>query len=374
MQVNYFYTHLFSYLKLIPIRPWDDNYNISVWFINLKGTDDENIIQEAVRNFNFLKDKENIYNWLSLTRQIFKEQSCEILKLNQINPLIHVLEGSNITKIFEFLMRGQYEKAIKTLKKMENENSYDIYLRELPYILFYRRLDFVTDEINNIIVKAKVNDKIINHFKINWDDEYLSDNLSEDEFKHKLKKPIIEITQLAKNNSNIESDKSNETVNNVNIQEINTNTLVNQIQNLLSNINNNELNNNQEDNENEINEGSELNNYDLELNELKLDSLFSQNDDLDDSNFELNFKNKMDESLNKNMNSPCGRGGHTMVLDEENSIIYLFGGWDGTHELDDFWCFDVKNENDHGANDRSHYSASIDIPVHLKTYLSPLRL
>ncbi|KAI0335160.1 hypothetical protein GY45DRAFT_1317686 [Cubamyces sp. BRFM 1775] len=38
---------------------------------------------------------------------------------------------------------------------------------------------------------------------------------------------------------------------------------------------------------------------------------------------------------------PCRRGGHAMCMDEQNGIIYLFGGWDGQRNLDDFWAYDV---------------------------------
>ncbi|KAF8658335.1 hypothetical protein AX16_002101 [Volvariella volvacea WC 439] len=40
--------------------------------------------------------------------------------------------------------------------------------------------------------------------------------------------------------------------------------------------------------------------------------------------------------------APSPRGGHAMCLDPINEIIYLFGGWDGQKNLDDFWAYDVK--------------------------------
>eukprot|EP01080_Neovahlkampfia_damariscottae_P000166 gene166-4412_t len=55
----------------------------------------------------------------------------------------------------------------------------------------------------------------------------------------------------------------------------------------------------------------------------------------------------------QNSNVPCERSGSSMCIDEDNSIIYLFGGWTGECELNDFWCFninkkewkEIKNEN-----------------------------
>ncbi|OSD06938.1 hypothetical protein PYCCODRAFT_1359801 [Trametes coccinea BRFM310] len=41
---------------------------------------------------------------------------------------------------------------------------------------------------------------------------------------------------------------------------------------------------------------------------------------------------------------PCRRGGHAMCMDEQNGMIYLFGGWDGQRNLDDFWSYDVAKD------------------------------
>ncbi len=35
------------------------------------------------------------------------------------------------------------------------------------------------------------------------------------------------------------------------------------------------------------------------------------------------------------------RGGHQMAIDVQDGKIYLLGGWDGSKELADFWCFDL---------------------------------
>ncbi|KAI0775785.1 Muskelin N-terminus-domain-containing protein [Trametes elegans] len=42
---------------------------------------------------------------------------------------------------------------------------------------------------------------------------------------------------------------------------------------------------------------------------------------------------------------PCGRGGHAMCMDEQNGVIYLFGGWDGHRNLDDLWAYDVATDS-----------------------------
>ena len=43
--------------------------------------------------------------------------------------------------------------------------------------------------------------------------------------------------------------------------------------------------------------------------------------------------------------TPSARGGHAMCIDPVNSAIYLFGGWDGQKNLDDFWVYDIKKDD-----------------------------
>lgn len=41
---------------------------------------------------------------------------------------------------------------------------------------------------------------------------------------------------------------------------------------------------------------------------------------------------------------PCKRGGHAMCIDQGKQKIYLFGGWDGQKSLDDFWVYDIQED------------------------------
>ncbi|KAJ2162293.1 hypothetical protein GGF46_000784 [Coemansia sp. RSA 552] len=39
--------------------------------------------------------------------------------------------------------------------------------------------------------------------------------------------------------------------------------------------------------------------------------------------------------------TPPARGGHQMCVDEDSRVAYLYGGWDGTNNLDDLWRLDM---------------------------------
>lgn len=39
------------------------------------------------------------------------------------------------------------------------------------------------------------------------------------------------------------------------------------------------------------------------------------------------------------------RGGHQLVIDSTNGVIYLFAGWDGYEDLSDLWSYDIKRNS-----------------------------
>lgn len=41
---------------------------------------------------------------------------------------------------------------------------------------------------------------------------------------------------------------------------------------------------------------------------------------------------------------PSARGGHQMSIDVEARNIYLFGGWNGHHDLDDLWSYSIDEQ------------------------------
>ncbi|XP_026491772.1 muskelin [Vanessa tameamea] len=74
---------------------------------------------------------------------------------------------------------------------------------------------------------------------------------------------------------------------------------------------------------------------------------------------------------------PGPRGGHQLVVDPNSGTLYLFGGWNGTEDLDDLWSFDTKAERwtllcrhsgmVNGPSPRSCHKMVFD-PVHERLY------
>uniref|UniRef100_A0A8C6SC68 Muskelin 1, intracellular mediator containing kelch motifs n=1 Tax=Neogobius melanostomus TaxID=47308 RepID=A0A8C6SC68_9GOBI len=69
-------------------------------------------------------------------------------------------------------------------------------------------------------------------------------------------------------------------------------------------------------------------------------------------------------------NRPGMRGGHQMVIDVQTETVYLFGGWDGTQDLANFWAYSVSEnqwncisrdtEKENGPSARSCHKMCID--------------
>ncbi|XP_063385695.1 muskelin [Cydia fagiglandana] len=74
---------------------------------------------------------------------------------------------------------------------------------------------------------------------------------------------------------------------------------------------------------------------------------------------------------------PGPRGGHQLVVDSTTGTLYLFGGWNGTEDLDDLWSYDTETERwallcrhsglENGPSPRSCHKMVFD-PVHRRLY------
>uniref|UniRef100_A0A1B0CC51 Muskelin N-terminal domain-containing protein n=2 Tax=Lutzomyia longipalpis TaxID=7200 RepID=A0A1B0CC51_LUTLO len=49
------------------------------------------------------------------------------------------------------------------------------------------------------------------------------------------------------------------------------------------------------------------------------------------------------QDVTETENRPGMRGGHQLVIDNQNGLIYLYGGWDGFEDLSDLWCYSIKS-------------------------------
>jgi hypothetical protein len=287
-----------NYLKIVPLRPWDDNYNISVWFVNIKGIDDESIVNKSIEEFHQKEKLLSMKNWITLSRKNFKHECLDLFKVQGFEEIINKVEHSYITDLYQAIMNGEFEKAIEIIEKVfpsrsstnkcEEINLFDEYLLSQPYKIMWKKLDFVDKEIDECLEKFNLCVKL----------EEKQDELKNQNSADKNSRPTLNQNQP------------------LNFELV----------------------------ENEDEEG--LSNLDLE-SEFSEYEIFSDGiDGLKSPGSQLLLNNE-EEVLSSKKFYPSGRGGHSMVLDEENLRIYIFGGWDGSQDLSDFWYYDILKETWH---------------------------
>lgn len=63
------------------------------------------------------------------------------------------------------------------------------------------------------------------------------------------------------------------------------------------------------------------------------------------------------------------RGGHQLIIDSSNGVMYLFGGWDGFEDLSDLWCYNIRRNSWELIHDRSEmYSGPTPRSCHKMVY------
>lgn len=287
-----------NYLKIVPLRPWDDNYNISIWFVNIKGIDDEILVNKSIEEFHKKEKLLSMKNWINLSRKNFKHEYLDLLKVQGFEEIIKQVEHPYISSLYKEIMEGEFEKAIEIIDNIfktksftdtgEDVNFLDEYILSQPHKIIWKKLDFIDKEIDECLEKLNLCVKI-------------------EEKQNELR------------NQNSANKNSIPTLNNN--QPINFELV-----------------------ENEDEEG--LSNLDLE-SEFSEYEIFSDGiDGLKSPSSQLLLNNEEEIVSNKKF-YPTGRGGHSMVIDEENLRIYIFGGWDGSQDLSDFWYYDILNESWH---------------------------
>jgi hypothetical protein len=235
----------------------------------MKGIDNKFIIDTSIAKYTEYNQVESMKAWLKLSRQNFKNQSCQFLKLKGMNNIIKKIEHPLLTKFYEHLMKGEYFKAVEIVESCFVKGFFDYYIKTLPYKVLWSRLDL----LDNLI------------------DKYADDINYEMRLIKKTNRKFINILE-------------NEGIS------------------IIQNIPNS------------------LNEEDVNLEEsMSLTFL----DNLDSPNLDDNLESILTANSDENpVSYPCPRAGHCMALDEENLVIYIFGGWTGVLELNDFWSFDIR--------------------------------
>ena len=257
------------------------------------GINNQEIIKNYLNNPKFI-----FYNrfsdWITQGRIIYGEKICDI----NFDKLYEDYEYIEKTKLYREIMNGNYEEAEKLIKSLISKNLFKFNICDYS-VKIYKEVNYFIEQ-NEILFKA------------------------ESEYNSMLKRigdKNIQLNQIEMNlnsnnekDNNIENNSNNNNNNNINNNNINNN-------NINNNNNNNNINNNNNSNSNNNNNN---NNMDI----------------INNDNINININNEYNKMINKEK-MPKARSEHCLVLDEDNNILYLFGGNDNISDLNDLWSYNL---------------------------------
>ena len=125
------------YLKIVPIQSWRPNFNFSIWFIELKGFDDQTLVNNGIKWLNEFRQREAIRLCLKHLRQ---KNYCEAFESLQKRTKVQ-LEDQLLTQLHKLLViDGDFEACERLLQEVSERRLFDSYIRKQDYKPVWKRL------------------------------------------------------------------------------------------------------------------------------------------------------------------------------------------------------------------------------------------
>ncbi|XP_023228527.1 muskelin-like [Centruroides sculpturatus] len=118
------------YIKIVPIQSWGPSFNFSIWYVELKGNDDWELVKSSMKWFNYYREREAIRLCLKHFRQHNYTEAFESLqKRTRVQ-----LEDALLSKLHQLLVvDGNFEACEQLLETAANSGSFNHYLKQQQY-------------------------------------------------------------------------------------------------------------------------------------------------------------------------------------------------------------------------------------------------
>ncbi|XP_033744964.1 muskelin-like isoform X1 [Pecten maximus] len=118
------------YIKIVPIQAWGPNFNFSIWYIELRGTDKWEVVKPCINWFNSYREKEAIRLCLKHFRQ---RQFIEAYDALQKKTKVE-LEHPILTELHDKLVKqGDFDACESLVWRACQERLFDQYIGLLDY-------------------------------------------------------------------------------------------------------------------------------------------------------------------------------------------------------------------------------------------------
>ncbi|CAH0695734.1 unnamed protein product [Spodoptera exigua] len=135
-----------QYLKIVPLQSWGPAYNYTIWYVELNGKNQEQIISNAMETINLRKEEEAVRLLLKhLRRRRYKDAFEALSRESGVQ-----LEGPLQSKLWNALVeKGDFKQAEELFDQAIAEGELDWYLSWQPYSPHWRQMSACSTQVED---------------------------------------------------------------------------------------------------------------------------------------------------------------------------------------------------------------------------------
>ncbi|XP_041985047.1 muskelin [Aricia agestis] len=139
-----------NFIKIVPLQSWGPAYNYTIWYVELLGKNQEDIINSAIHIINLRKEEEAVRILLKhLRRRRYKEAFEALSRESGVQ-----LEGPVQSRLWNALVEmGDYKMAEQIFEEAANGGELDWYMSWQPYTPSWRVLCPCSDAVEERLAR-----------------------------------------------------------------------------------------------------------------------------------------------------------------------------------------------------------------------------
>ncbi|KAG1170181.1 hypothetical protein G6F70_001371 [Rhizopus microsporus] len=126
-----------QYIKIIPLAAYGSSFNYSIWYLEVRGISDRSIVNKVFQEYKDFKEAETLRLCLKYFRQKNMMDVFHVLK-NRIDVHLEHPILSNLH--YQFVACGNFDNAEKVVKELYDANIFQAYCDKSPYVAHWKHL------------------------------------------------------------------------------------------------------------------------------------------------------------------------------------------------------------------------------------------
>ncbi|KAG0188949.1 Muskelin 1, intracellular mediator containing kelch motif [Apophysomyces sp. BC1034] len=130
-----------QFIKIVPLSTFGDNFNYSIWYVELNGIEEDAVIQSVIKKYNNYKEEETVRLCLKHFRQLNLTDVFHLLKRQSSVQLEHPL----LTQLHQSLVvDGDFLMAENIIREASSCHLFKPYADNAEYSTVWRRINATT--------------------------------------------------------------------------------------------------------------------------------------------------------------------------------------------------------------------------------------